>query len=74
MNDKVSCSTCKFYEREIIKEDVSANQGRCLRYPPTMIPAPQQTPQGIQMGLMGVNVAVQGRGWCGEWQAIVIQK
>jgi hypothetical protein len=59
-----SCGDCHYADFE---RDTSDN-GRCLRYPPTVLLTPQQNPLNRQMmmTLQSFHVPVARDGWCGE--------
>ncbi len=60
---KNSCSICKYFRKQIDPNNVAADQGTCLRYPPVSQLVP--TAQGIATATS--TPITKGTDWCGEF-------
>lgn len=62
----MKCKNCRYFDRQIDPNDVSALHGFCLRYPPntTLIQ------NAGSVGSASHRPKTRGDEWCGEWVKI----
>lgn len=69
MDFKSTCGNCKFFLRTIGRP----SEGLCRRYPPNVVVASCDTPNGVQMAPVAVMPNMGENNWCGEWKGRILE-
>jgi hypothetical protein len=62
---QATCSTCKYYRVTAGR----GTEGLCRRYPPQVVVASVDTPDGVRQAPVAVMPNMRAQDWCGEYKS-----
>lgn len=68
MSGKLSCANCAYCVQIKSETEIGRVDMFCRRRPPSVVPAPMQTPHGVQLQMLSVFPNVSEALLCGEYK------